>query len=311
MAMAEGTPNSGTRRFVRWRWLVQSGFALVWLNPFVLHIHTVCSPVFHCHSCPLATFACPIGVLANFSALHLFPYMAAGTLLAAGALFGSLICGWACPFGYLQDLVGRIPTPKYRLPAWTGYFRYAVLVLLVLVVPYWFGEGSPLFFCRVCPAGALEAGLPYSAGLAIAGQEIVWPNAAKLTILGVIAAAMLFTWRPWCTLFCPLGAIFGMGNRFAFFHVAFREEQCNDCDVCRKLCEYGGSQRRAGESRCIRCLECVRCRALSVGTVFGRRPQAARPCPTPCDAEPQELLSLSRVSTAARSDERSNPSAGG
>ncbi len=303
--MANGKRSSGTHRFVRWRWLVQAGFVLVWLNPFLLRFHTVCSPVFHCYSCPLATFACPIGVLANFSALHLFPYLAVGTLLVVGAVFGSLVCGWACPFGYLQDLAAKLPTPKYRLPAWTGYTRYAVLGLLVLAVPFFFGEGSPLFFCRLCPAGAFEAALPYSASLAVAGEEIVWPSAAKLAILGGIGLAMLFVWRPWCTLFCPLGAVFGLCNRFAFFHVGFQEEDCNDCDVCRKLCPVGGrGERRAGESRCIRCLECVRCRALRVGTVFGG-PRNDRET-----AKREELLTLSGVATTASSDERSKRSAG-
>jgi polyferredoxin len=306
VAMAKGKSGSGIRALVRWRWLVQAGFVFVWLNPFFLRLHTVCSPVFHCYSCPLATFACPIGVLANFSALHLFPFIAAGTLLAVGALFGSLVCGWACPFGYLQDLLAKVPTPKYRVPAWTGFIRYAVLGLFVLAIPFFFGEGSPLFFCRLCPAGALEAALPYSASLAIAGQEIVWPSAAKLAILGAVGLAMLFVWRPWCTLFCPLGAIFGLCNRIAFFYVDFREGDCDDCGICHKLCHYAGrNEQRAGESRCIRCLECVGCRALRVGSAFGRsdtKPRISRG---------NDLLTVDGVVTTGSAEERSNVSAGG
>jgi polyferredoxin len=253
------------------RALVQLAFALVWINPFLPRMHTICSPVFHCYSCPWATFACPIGVLANFSALHLVPFLALGTLLVVGALVGSLVCGWACPFGFFQDLMAKIPTPKFRLPAWTGYTRYAVLALFVVLVPYFFGDGSPLFFCRLCPAGALEAALPHTASLAWSGEPVVWPSAAKMIILVVIITAMLFVWRPWCTLFCPLGAIFGLSNRIAFFFVRFQPQRCNDCEVCRTLCHYRGSdERRASESRCIRCLECVRCGALSVGTLHER-----------------------------------------
>jgi ferredoxin-type protein NapH len=255
--------NSGPARFrpARWRVWVQAAFLLAWLDPLKLRMHTACSPVFHCYSCPLATFACPIGVLANFSALHLVPLIAIGTLAVCGALVGSLICGWACPFGFLQDLLGRIPTPKFALPSWMGYCRYAVLVGLVLAVPYLFGEGHPLFFCSVCPAGALEAALPNG----------IWPSASKAAILTVFLVLSLFTWRPWCTLFCPLGAIYGLFNRFSFFFVRFQPQACNDCDLCRRLCRYRGSdQRRGGESRCVRCLDCVGCRAITVGTVLGR-----------------------------------------
>jgi polyferredoxin len=262
-----GHPRAG-----RWRIWVQAAFLLVWRDPLAVRLHTVCSPVFHCYSCPLATFACPIGVLANFSALHQIPYLAGGTLLVVGSLVGSLVCGWACPFGFLQDLLGRIPTPKFALPAWLGYCRYAVLGGLVLWVPYVWGEGHPLFFCRVCPAGAVEGALPHVAGQALAGQAIDWPGAAKIAILLVFAGMVLFTWRPWCTLFCPLGAIYGLCNRFSFFFVRLDPQACNDCDLCRDLCHLrGASERRAGPTRCIRCLECTGCRALGIGTAFSAR----------------------------------------
>lgn len=267
--VAMARKHSILRKFVERRTLVQAAFALLWLAPF-FKLHTICSPVFHCYSCPLATFACPIGVLANFSALHQFPYLAVGTLVAVGAMFGSMVCGWACPFGFLQDMVGRIPAPKFRLPAWLGSIRYVVLIVFVLAVPYFFSEASPLFFCRLCPAGALEAGLPLTAQLAAASETLVWPSATKLIILGVVLVAMLFVWRPWCTMLCPLGAIFGLCNRVSFWFVRFQSDECNDCEICGQVCDVRGrSERRAGESRCIRCLECIRCGALSVGTAFG------------------------------------------
>ena len=159
-----------TAKLAGWRAWFQTAFLVAWLDPFSWRFHYLCSPVFHCHSCPLAVLACPIGVLANFSALHVFPFLAVGTLAVTGVVFGTFVCGWACPFGFLQDLVGRIPTPKVRLPSWLGYTRYATLGGLVLAVPYFYGENHPLFFCRLCPAGAIEAAMPYTASLAIRGD---------------------------------------------------------------------------------------------------------------------------------------------
>ena len=172
----------------RWRIWVQAGFLLAWLDPFLLRMHGICSPVFHCYSCPWATFACPIGILAQYGALHVIPFLAVGTLLIVGSLFGSLVCGWACPFGFLQDLVARIPTPKLRLPGWLGLTRYAVLVGLVFLVPYYYGEESPWFICRVCPAGALEAAVPYSVQQSIAQHAIVWPTREQIGHLGGVLA---------------------------------------------------------------------------------------------------------------------------
>ena len=269
--MANSQSGSFTAKLSRWRIWVQATFLLAWLDPLLLRLHTVCSPVFHCHSCPWALFACPIGVLANFSALHLIPFVAIGTLVGVAVVFGTLVCGWACPFGFLQDLIGRIPTPKLELPAWLGYCRYVVLVVLVLAIPYWYGDEHPLFFCRVCPAGALEAAVPNTVNTAIVGEETVWPSAVKMTILAVILTAMLFTRRPWCVLFCPLGAIYSLGNHVSFFFLRFHKDRCNDCNLCSSLCRYGGpAESRTGDQRCIRCLDCTRCEAISLGNVFSR-----------------------------------------
>jgi polyferredoxin len=268
VSMAKNKWGAAARQLARRRWWVQTGFLLAWLDPLMLRMHTVCSPVFHCYSCPLATFACPIGVLANFSAIHMVPFVALGTLVALGAVFGGFICGWACPFGFLQDLIHRIPTPKFTLPAWTGVFRYVVLAMLVLAIPYLFGEASPLFICRLCPAGAIEAALPNMAQLAIAGQPMVWPTVAKIAVLVVFLAAALFTWRPWCTMFCPLGAIYGLFNRFSVVFLRFEQKRCIGCELCRSLCRDGGpAEQRLDSMRCVRCLECMNCRAISVETI--------------------------------------------
>ena len=58
-----------TSRLIRWRTLIQVGFLAVWLIP--LRLFSVCGPVFHCYACPLALFACPVGVAAQFSGLFL------------------------------------------------------------------------------------------------------------------------------------------------------------------------------------------------------------------------------------------------
>ena len=260
-------------KLLGWRMWVQSAFLLVWLDPLGLRLHTMCSPVFHCYACPLSTFACPIGVIAQFSALHIFPFMAVGLLIAVGVLFGSLICGWVCPFGFLQDLLSKIPTPKFDLPKLAGYLRYVVLIGTVLAIPYFFGEGHPLFVCRVCPAGAIEAAVPNMISQATAGQQIAWPNTVKLTILGLFLIAVFFVKRPWCRILCPLGAIFSLFNRVSAFFLRFNADKCTDCEHCHKLCEYGiEPEKSPNDLRCNRCLECIGCGpgALTFGSIFKR-----------------------------------------
>jgi ferredoxin-type protein NapH len=271
VAMAGTEPSIRPPRIVRWRAWIQAGFLLVWLDPLMLRMHTVCGPVFHCYSCPLATFACPIGVVANFSSLHLVPFIAVGTLVAVGAVFGSLVCGWACPFGFLQDLIGRVPVPKFTLPRWTSWFRYVVLGGLVVLVPFVWGDSHPLFICRLCPAGALEGAMPNVVRQAVTHQPITLPSTAKLTIMVLILLAALVKWRPWCSLFCPLGATFALFNRVSVFTLRFRTDRCRDCTRCDQECRYGiVPSLHANTTRCIRCLECTRCDAVTLGTVFSQ-----------------------------------------
>ncbi len=280
MASSGKKKSSTAARIARWRWWIQGGFLLVWLDPLLLRLHGVCSPVFHCYSCPLATFACPIGVLANFSSWHVIPFLPLGVLFVVGSLFGSFVCGWACPFGLLQDLLDKIPTPKFRLPNWVGCFRYFTLIGLVVAVPYFYGEKHSLFFCSVCPAGGLEAGLP----LAIAGK-VAWPTITKITIVVVVLAVALFTWRPWCRMLCPLGAIYSLLDPISVFFLRFRRTDCIDCETCRGVCrDQADPEFSVDGMRCVRCLECTNCRAISLETVFSRSTKSATTTP------PKEVL---------------------
>ena len=250
---------------------VQLSFLLVWLDPLNWRLHSVCGPVFHCHSCPLAAFACPVGVVANFAALHLFPFIALGIIVIVGIFLGSIVCGWLCPFGMLQDLFRRIPAPKFNLPKWAGAFRYVVLVGAVLAVPYFFGTGHPLFVCNFCPVAGLEASVPNMVSQAAAGQGVIWPNLLKLSIIILLLIAVFFVNRPWCRLLCPLGAFFGLFNKISAFFLGFDPDKCTNCNQCRNICEYGiDPVARPNDSRCIRCFECTKCGpgALTVNSIL-------------------------------------------
>jgi polyferredoxin len=109
------------------------------------------------------------------------------------------------------------------------------------------------------------------AGQAIAGQQVVWPNAIKIIILVVFLIAIFFMKRPWCRILCPLGAIFSLFNRISAFFLRFDTDKCTHCDRCHKLCEYGiEPEKTPNDLRCIRCLECTKCSpdALNLGNIF-------------------------------------------
>ena len=286
-------PSDLGRKLSRLRPWVQTGFLGVWLAPVGQWLHGIPGCVFHCYSCPLSSFGCPVGIAANYAALLPvtleIPYLLLGTLLLVGALGGSVVCGWACPFGFLQDLLGQITTRKVALPGWVGHFRFVVLVGLVLLLPAILGsKGIPfddqvVSICRVCPAGALEAGVPYSFQSLLAGDGWLM-SAFKTGLLLIFFAATLFIHRPWCRIFCPLGGFLSLCNRFSLFHLRFNPKECVECNLCRTRCQMGVKvDQKVNVSGCIRCLECSTCGALEPCFAFPKdtatKPPKSRPPP--------------------------------
>lgn len=129
---------------------------------------TVCVPGLNCYSCPGAAGACPIGAFQAVvgSSKFRFSYYITGILILLGVLLGRFICGFLCPFGWFQELLHKIPTPKLstrRLKP-LRYLKYAVLLVTVVLLPALvtndLGMGNP-FFCKyLCPQGVLEGAIP-------------------------------------------------------------------------------------------------------------------------------------------------------
>ena len=133
----------------------------------------ICVPILNCYSCPLAVGACPIGSLQHVLASLRSPFASApyqsglyiiGSLGIVGSLIGRMSCGWLCPFGLLQELLYKIPTPKTSIPRFMSYGKYAFLAIMVVALPILIVDNSgygQTWFCKwVCPAGTLEAGIP-------------------------------------------------------------------------------------------------------------------------------------------------------
>jgi len=243
--------------------LVSQITSLVALNLYFLQLHSICIPALNCHFCPAAVFACPIGVLVNFSSLRIFPFVAVGLLGLVGIIGGRLVCGWLCPFGLLQDSLHKIPTRKITVPHQFAYTKYAVLIGLVILVPFFF-PNSHLTFCRLCPTGTLESAIPWKIMGISSGYDFRFLLRISI-LLGVVALAIVLN-RGFCRLLCPLGAIFSIFNRFSLFRIRLTKKDCNNCGRCTKMCPAGLNPAEQMHSpECIRCLECTSTRHLKLG----------------------------------------------
>lgn len=162
----------------RLRWLIQTlvafGTNAYLLFPFggsVIYqgpLKAVCHPGLNCYSCPGALLSCPVGAFQNFMASLRYtgggiPKVGAiviGYLGFIGTVVGRLTCGWMCPFGFIQDLLHKIPTRKFALWKPLRWVKHGILLVLVIIMPIFIvdvsGLGHPWFCKLLCPAGTLE-----------------------------------------------------------------------------------------------------------------------------------------------------------
>ena len=80
------------------------------------------------------------------------------------------------------------------------------------------------------------------------------------TYLLLLAIVLLSVkvFRPFCQYLCPLGAIYGLFNRFSLVQIQWDQERCVGCGACEKACPVELSRREISRSpECIRCGKCA------------------------------------------------------
>ena len=218
----------------------------------------ICAPGLNCYSCPGAVVSCPLGSLqsALVSSKYKFPYYILGTLLLMGLFLGRFICGFLCPFGLIQELLHKIPTPKLeksKLTRGLTLVKYVLLVIFAVMIPILMG--APGFCKYICPAGTLEAGIPLTIMQEklrpLIGALFSW----KVAMLIVIAAICIFAYRGFCRFLCPLGAIYSFFQPVSFFGVQVDEQKCIHCDACIRNCKM--DVKKVCDRECIQCGECI------------------------------------------------------
>ena len=227
---------------------------------------SVCVPGLNCYSCPAASGACPIGSFQAVvgSSKFGFSYYITGFLILLGVLLGRFICGFLCPFGWLQELLHKIPSKKLstkKLKPLT-YLKYIILLLAVVLLPAFavndVGMGDP-FFCKyICPQGVLEGAIPLSLvneGIRAAlGTLFV----QKLFILLAVVALSILFYRPFCKWICPLGAFYALLNKISLLEIKMDEQKCVSCGKCAASCKMDVDVRKTpNHAECIRCGKCI------------------------------------------------------
>lgn len=257
--MADGS--SRQPLYLRVRLRVQFIAAFLVNALFLYDLRGICVPVLNCWACPVAAFACPMGAFQNGVAAMrgalLLPFYVLGSILAASAILGRSMCGFLCPFGLLQDLIGRIRRTQLRMPRVMGYLKYVILIALGIVLPYLTFEP---WFCKYCPQGALQGGIFQPLVNPELQQWIAGFWYLKLGILAAFMIGSIFLRRPFCHSFCALGALFSICNRVSLVRMHYLREKCTDCMWCVRACPAGIDPRTDLKGmNCVGCMDCAKC----------------------------------------------------
>ena len=187
----------------------------------------------------------------HLSNLVLLAGLGIGVIVAGGAF-----CGWACPFGTLQDaLTGLRKRLKIKeilvAPKADRVLRYSRYLVLALVlfqtistVKLWFADFDP--YRTIFGLGWLfEFNL-----------EANWP---AYSIALLIIGGSFFIERAWCRYLCPLGGTISLFGKFSLLRIRRQADGCKGCNVCERPCpvKLPVATVNTVSSDCIGCLNCV------------------------------------------------------
>ena len=192
-------------------------------------------------------------------------------MILIALLTGAFFCGWLCPFGALQELMGnmawKLKLPRLRIPAgmerFLRLFRYLLLALSIT------GLGFILFLST-----------PHTTFLAELEGSIRYVTRGAWILMGFFILLSLFIDRPFCRYFCTEGAQYGLLSMGRLFSIRRNKEDCINCGLCDRSCPMQIEISKCSHVRnpqcnnCFQCLEkCPRPGALRYGWVLKKRTQ--------------------------------------
>lgn len=164
-----------------------------------------------------------------------------------------LFCGWLCPFGALQELIGMISAKlnikKWKvLPVWHNRFQKLKYLLLFALL------GGSFFSLTLSETLAeLE---PFKTSITLYFIR-EWYYVIYSAILLILA---LKIHKFYCRYLCPLGACLALLGAFPIFNWLTRRAECGSpCQNCKSNCEIDAINKQGviDMKECIQCLECI------------------------------------------------------
>lgn len=135
--------------------------------------------------------------------------------------------------------------------------KYLVLIGVAVIFAYYTAEP---WYCKLCPQGTLEAGIPLVLWDPVhqLRRLVGWLYYTKIGILTITLLLSIPIKRPFCRVACPIGALYAVFNKFSLVHLKLKKEECKVCRRCEKVCPMEIEvHENPNQLDCIRCFECV------------------------------------------------------
>ncbi len=150
-------------------------------------------------------------------------------------LFRKSFCSWICPFGFLEELLGRagraIFHRRLELPGWLDIpLRALKYILLALFT------GSVFFMMNTEAASAFIES-PYNKVVDIKMLRFFLHISLTGTLVFgfLIVISVLFE-QFWCRYLCPYGALLGLFGWLSPSAIRRSENLCVNCGACDRAC---------------------------------------------------------------------------
>lgn len=173
-------------------------------------------------------------------------------LLPATLLFGNFFCGWVCPYGAVQELMGNIgkkifkkqfkmPRKLQKYMQYTRYVLFAILmtgILDVILTPI---NGYGTFMGQ------------FSEEMATVTSTFV------LGIMIFYLVVSIFFERAFCNYLCTEAAKYGILSMTRIFSIKRNEDSCVNCKKCDKVCPMNIEVSKHDQVRNGQCINCMKC----------------------------------------------------
>jgi transcriptional regulator of nitric oxide reductase len=175
-------------------------------------------------------------------------YTAVSLLILGRGVF----CGWLCPFGALQELLGQI-SRALRLPQWNPSETTQRKMWMLKYV----AAAAVLGLAFINTDAAMSASEVEPFKTAITAHFVRgWPF---VLYAGALLGVGLFTERAYCRFLCPLGGTLAALDRLHVVDMLKRRPECgNPCHLCETSCPVKAVE-TSGKIKMAECFQCLDC----------------------------------------------------